>query len=259
MIPVHRNEGPGGPLFLSICLHLAMLAVVWWLQFLPQFEIDKTPVTYVDMVTLPVASPQSGTPSAQGPASAPAPAAAAPAAMSLPASKPAAAGKLPPVKAKSAEPTAADTKRFNERMAKLQQQAEDKRQADVMENLRKRTRNGAASATGAAGNKGRVGMPGATGTEAGADYGAYLQSRLKDAFAREVTVSAGKSPVLIGAVTVGADGHLDLRVEKYSDDPLFNESVSRAVTTAGSNLRPPPGGKSFRRTFRFRPEGVGMR
>jgi len=258
MIPIHRDEGPGGALFLSICLHLVMLAAVTWLQFLPQFEIDRTPVTYVDMVTLPVASPQSGTPAARGPASAPAPAALPPAAMSLP--KPAVAGKLPAAKANSAvTPSAAEAKRFKERMAKIEQRAEDKRQSDVLESLKKRAQNGAAGGTGSAGNRGRVGMPGGTGNEAGADYGAYLQSRLKDAFAREVTVSPSKAPVLIAAITVGGDGRVDFRVEKFSDDPLFNDSVARAVTTAGSNLRPPPGGKPFKRSFRFRPEGVGMR
>ena len=249
-----RYPGPGGMFALSLCFHLVIFLLIARSQLLPEFHPDEQ-VTYVDMVTLPVASPQSGTPVPspeplpQPPAAA-APAAPAPpppAAMALPAAKPKAKLQAPAAPKQSAEKPAPDSqaREVSERMAKLEQLAEEKRQAEVLEKLK---------------NKGgRVGMPGAKGTEAGSDYASYFQSRLKDAFS-QVMASQTKSPQVIATITVGPDGRIaEYRVEKNSGDPLFDDAVARAVTVAGRSLTPPPGGEKFKRTFRFRPEGVGVR
>lgn len=237
---------------LSLGIHLAVFLLIARSQLLPEFKPDETPVTYVDMVTLPVVSPQSGTPAPVEPA-APHPAAAAPAAvtppaaMALPAAKPKAKVAAPSTpKAKAEKPAPVDdAKAFSDRMAKIERQAEEKRQANVLERLR---------------NKGgRTGMPGAKGTEAGSDYSSYLQSRLKDAF-KEVMASQNKSPMVIATLTIGTDGRIaDYHVEKKSGDPIFDDAVSRAVTIAGRSLKPPPGGGQFKGVFRFRPEGVVVR
>lgn len=236
----------------SFLLHLAVFFLIMWGQLLPAFRPDETPVTYVDMVTLPVAAPQSGAPAPaeKSAPAAPAPPSAppAPAAMTLPQKKPAAKSKAPEQAAprENVEKQAADEGReFSERMAKLERQAEERRQADVLERLKNRGS--------------RVGMPGAKGTEAGSDYSSYLQSRLKDAFS-QVVVAQSKSPQVIASITVGSDGRIaEFRVEKQSGDPLFDDAVARAVTIAGKSLLPPPGGGQFKRVFRFRPEGVGVR
>jgi colicin import membrane protein len=238
---------------LSLGIHLAVFLLIARSQLLPEFKPDETPVTYVDMVTLPVASPQSGTPAPAGPA-APHPAAAAPtpvappAAMALPAAKPKAKVAAPATpKTKAEKPAPVDeAKAFNERMAKIERQAEEKRQADVMERLRNK------------GKGGRTGMPGAKGTEAGSDYRSYLTSRLKDAL-KETMAYQSKSPVVIATLTIGSDGQIAYHVEKNAGDPVFDDAVARAVTIAGRSLKPPPGGGQFKGLFRFRPEGVNVR
>jgi colicin import membrane protein len=239
---------------LSFVCHLAVFLIIAKSQQLREFRPEETPVTYVDMVTLPVASPQQGTPAPAAEPAAPAPPApqaAPPAAMNLPQAKsptkPQAKNGAEPqknVKAPTpAQPAPADEGRaFNERMERL---AEERRQAAVLDRLRQK-------------NSGPVGMPGGHGNEAGSDYSSYLQSRLKDAFSQVMT-SQSKSPQLIATITVGADGRIDYRVEQPSGDPLFDDSVARAVTIAGRTLKAPPGGGQFKRVFRFRPEGVGVR
>ena len=240
----NHYPGPGGMFFVSLCCHLALgFLIVWW-QLLPAFQQSEEPVTYVDMVTLPVASPQNGSPAAEPAPSqaAPAPAPTAPAPMALPAAKPKtkAPAKAQPAKAKGDKP-AEDARQFNERLERLQRLADAKRQTEVLEKLAK--------------NRGKTGMPGAKGTEAGIDYSSYLKSRLDDAFRREVTESTVKSPMVIATITIGPDGQvLDYHVEKGSGDPLFDEAAARAVAVAGRSLKPPPGRKPFRHTLHLKPQ-----
>jgi len=239
-----RYPGPGGMFFFSLVCHLVIFIVIAKWQFFPEFHQDETPVTYVDMVTLPVEEPQSGSPAPEAEKTVAAPAVAPPApppVMSQPV-KPAPAPKTPAAAQGKVEKPATDDREFNERLAKLARLAEDKRQAEVLEKLRKK---------GA-----QTGTPRGKGNEAGSDYPSYLQSRLKDAL-KEVMVSQIKSPQVIATITVAPDGRIaEYRVEKGSGDPLFDDAVHRAVTLAGKSLVPPPGGAQFKRMFRFRPEGV---
>lgn len=229
-------------LALSFCVHLVIFLIIAKSQALPSFRPDEAQVTYVDMVTLPVASPQGGTPAPTAQDEAPKPPAAAAQVTPAAASMALPAAKTKPTaepKTKANKPAAVpDEREFSDRMAKLERQAGEKRQADVLARLR---------------NTGRVGMPGATGTEAGSDYSSYVQSRLKDAFS-QVMASQTTSPQVIAAISIGPDGRIDYQVEKQSGDPLFDDAVARAVTLAGRSLKPPPGGGKFRRVFRFKPE-----
>ena len=238
-----------------VCHLVAFLIIAMW-QSSAEFHPDETPVTYVDMVTLPVASPQSGTPApaaeeeAQTAAPAPPPAAPQPPAPAM--TQPVKPSPKGPAQAQGkVEPPdpAAEAHAFNERMAKLEQAAQERRQAEVLERLRKKGKQ-----TGK-----QTGMPGGKGNEAGSDYPSYLQSRLKDALS-EVMVSQTKAPQVIATITVAPNGRIaEYHVEKGSGDPLFDDAVHRAVTLAGKSLVPPPGGAQFKRMFRFRPEGVGIR
>ena len=236
----------------SFLCHAVALAIVANWSLFGEFKPDETPVTYVDMVTLPVASPQSGTPAPAAEKAVEAPAAAPPApppVMSHPVppakpAKPAAKAPAAAAPGKAKETPAAESNDFTQRMAKLEQIAQEKRQAEVLERLKKKGT--------------RTGMPGAKGNEAGSDYPSYLQSRLKDAL-REVMVSQTKAPYVIATISVSPDGRIaEYQVEKGSGDPLFDDAVQRAVTLAGKSLVPPPGGTKYKGVFRFRPEGVGI-
>ena len=257
----HRQPGPGGMYALSLCCHLAIIALLAWWQLFPEALPEEPPVTYVDMVNLPVASPQVGVPATGGPSAAvpavepPPP----PAAMTLPAPKAKVKVEAKPAqKAKAAagqpasgnaQPGAAeDDRAFRTRMERIEQQAEDRRQAEVLARLRK--------PGGKVGSK--VGMPTGSGTQAGSDYAAYLKSRLTDAFGKEMAYQT-KSPVVQVTITVASDGHFAYRVERSSGDPLFDSAVARAVTLAGKSVPPPPGGKQFKHLYYFAPEGVVVR
>jgi colicin import membrane protein len=237
--------GPGGMFALSLVSHLVIFSTIIWLNGPALWHQSEEPITYVDMVTLPVASPQAGTPApvqeeSPAPAAAPAPRPA----MALPAAKPK-AQPAPTAKAKPEAPPVEDGREFSDRMARLERLAEEKRQAEVLAKLR----------TG--GGK-KVGMPGAQGTQAGSDYASYIQSRLKDAF-RDVIAAQTGAPQTLVRLTIGADGRIaSYRVERKSGDPVFDEAVARAVTLAGRGFKPPPGGVPFERVFRFKPEGVAL-
>jgi colicin import membrane protein len=233
---------------LSFVCHLAVFSLIIWSNAALVFQPAEEPVTYVDMVTLPVASPQAGTPApaeekAQSAPAAPAQVPPPAPAMALPAAKPTA--KLTPPAKKKAEKTPApveDGREFNERLEKIERMAEDKRQAEVLARLKK--------------GGGKVGMPGAKGTQAGSDYTAYIQSRLKDAL-KVVIQNQAKSPLVLVRITIGPDGRMiNYRVEKKSGDPLFDDAVIRAINLAGQFFKPPPGGGTYEHGFSFTPKEV---
>ena len=246
---------------LSLACHLVVFAFIAWTAS-PAFHPAAEPVTYVDIVSPPVASPQSGNPVPPKPQAVKAREVPPPvqarvrAPLTIPLRTPAVARSSRAVVAKpnavpSTKPIEGkpdpfeDSREFAERMAKLQQQSEDKRLAEVLDRLHK--------------HSGKVaGMPGAAGTQAGSDYSSYIQSRLRDAF-REVIASGTRAPQVLVRIAIGPDGRIsDCHVEKYSGDPVFDEAVSRAVSLAGRTFKPPPNGLPFERLFRFKPEGVGV-
>lgn len=263
--------GPTGMFVSSFLLHLALLFLVLNSQLLPEYHPPEQTTYYVDMVSLPVASPREGAPEpARQPAAAPLPAPApppAPAAMTYP-TKPApkaktaptpkpAPAKPPPTGKKPADAVMSreEAQAFDERMAQLEQRAEEKRQADVLERLRKGgVRKGATPGAAAP-----TGSPTGKGAESGSDYAAYIHSRLKDAFAGTIAYQT-KSPQITVRLTIGTDGRLTrYRVERSSGDKLFEDAVDRAVHIAEKAFRKPPGGTVFEQGFVFRPQGIGIK
>ena len=256
---VRKYPGPSGMFALSFVSHLGIFSIIIWSISSPQFHLAEEQVTYVDMVTPPVASPQAGTPApakvqSRKPTVAP---------LSVyPPAKPAhvrtqvATMALPIAKAKpkvilteKVEPEkpvpAEDGREFDERLARIQQLSEDRRQAEVLDRLRK-------------GGRKIVGMQGGKGSQAGSEYASYVQSRLKDAF-REMIASQTRAPQVLVRISIGMDGRIvNFRLEKTSGDTVFDQAVSRAVTFAGRSFKPPPNGMPFERVFRFKPEGVGV-
>ncbi len=235
----------------SFLIHVIVMVIITRFNFLAVLHTDNSPVYYVDVVNLPVANPQAGTPAGEAavPSTAPTPAPTEPTPpqMKLPPVKPS-----PPITAKQAPRTATGTetsREFEERLARMQQENEARHQAAALEAARKR-------ATGS--GTGPAGMPGATGKEAGSDYASYIRSRLEDAFRQEDTFKPDKNKVVEIKLTIGRNGKIISKsFERSSSDIMFNNAVDRAINRAEREFRPPPGGGTFEHGFQFKPQGVG--
>lgn len=277
-----RYPGPGGMLVCSLLMHLALLLALTTFQLLPSSREPEQTTYYVDMVSLPVASPQAGTPAPVSSAPKPrqeAPPVAPPsepAAMTLPAQPHPKAQKAPAKVAHKApavpEPSASaksrsrakaqepsppqkqarqpgpsdESREIDDRMAKLERQVEDRRLSETLDRLKKR-------------GNGRQGSPGGKGSQAGSDYSAYIYARIKDAF-DETFAAQTRAPQVKVRITIGTDGRMtQYRVEQYSGDKMFDDAVDRAVHIAERSFRKPPSGVPFEQGFVFRPQGVGVR
>jgi colicin import membrane protein len=103
---------------------------------------------------------------------------------------------------------------------------------------------------------GRAGMPTGTGKEAGSDYLAYLQSRLKDAFHETISYTS-KTPEMTVRIFIDTDGKLARKkTERSSGDPAFEISVFAAIDAASKKFTPPPSHKVFEGVFVFKREGI---
>ena len=229
----------GVNLLVSASLHVGAFFLLVWLQHLAP---DLGPVQttyYVDVVNLPVASPQSGSPvpsKEQGDEVSTAQQAGP---MEVPRST--------PPKSLGKGPKAPDDRSFEQRLAKLEGKAQEQRQAAALESLRQKV------------SGGKAGMPGAKGNQAGSDYTAYIHSRLKDAFRDTITFQS-KNPYVVVRLTIDPDGRISrTKIEKSSNDKVFENSVQRAITNAEPKILPPPGRTTYEGTFVFKPQGVTQR
>lgn len=240
MHALHRRSDTwlGVTLFLSVTLHVAAFVFLTWIQQLSPDPGQLLTTYYVDVVNLPVASPQAGSPS-PGPETEETVATAsqvAPPSVPTPVRTPSgpAIAKAPPVESQT----------FEERMAALEKRAAEQRQSAALESLRQKVAGGTA------------GMPGARGNQAGSDYTAYLHSRLKDAF-RETISYQSAAPFAVVRLTISGDGRImRSRIEKSSGDHMFERAVQRAIDLAEQRIVPPPGHNTYEGTFVFRPQGV---
>lgn len=231
----------------SLIAHAAFFAALSFFDFFRTAQANTVPVYYVDIVNLPVANPRAGSPLVRG----------SDASQAEPeTSKEMRSPVTPPQKIpaptpdkKPTEPRAETEKEFRERFARLEKKVEGQHTESAIEKLRNKV---------TAGN-GKAGMPGATGSEAGSDYGSYIQSRLRDAFEKTIA-SSGKTPMVVVRLTIDKTGKvIGYRIERSTGDKVFENSVSRAVYLAEENFPPPPGRKEFQQGFIFKPEGVGKK
>ena len=244
------NTGFGVFLFASVAVHVVcFLLLIWWTKLFP-FQMTPQETYYVDVINLPVADPRAGSPTQKGDdAQAPTPPPVLPKEMALPtptqnsrATKPSSALKVPE---KAATP--ADSDDFAERLSKLTGKAESQQQEEALERLRRKV-----ATTGS----GRAGMPDASGSEAGSDYAAYIQSRLKDAF-RETISYTSKQPHVLIRLVISADGKIiSKKIEQSSGDRSFELAVLRAIDIASAKFPPPPDRRVFEGVFAFRPQGI---
>lgn len=245
--PAAIDTGIGVSCIASTVVHLAVfLLLVWWGKLFPANMIRQE-TYYVDVVNLPVASPQAGSPNQRGDD-----AEAAPPPSRLPGSPMAVPQPPKPGATKPADKTpvkAADQNEsaFAERMARLEGKIEDKKQEAVLERLRNKIRMS---------GSGKSGMPGAIGKEAGSDYTAYIESRLKDAFSKTISFSS-KNPEVAVTLFIDASGKLTKRkLERSSGDRAFELSVQRAIDMASEKFIAPPDKKIFEVFTVFKPQGV---
>lgn len=243
--------GIGVSFIISTVIHLAVfLLLAWWGSHAPPLTIQET--YYVDIVNLPVAAPRAGSPSAaagEGEL--------APPPSRLPEVPMQAPSGAPSAPAKGSKKTAAAVKNgsdgseadFAERMARIEQSAESRHEEAVLQRLQSKLKNQ---------GSGRPGMPAASGTQAGSDYMAYLQSRLKDAFGQTISYSS-KNPEMAVRLFIDTDGKLSRRkAERSSGDRAFEISVFRAIDMASEKFTAPPNRKVFEGVFVFRPQGVSQ-
>lgn len=244
--PASAEPGMGASFAISTVIHVTVFLLLFWYgSFVRPMKVVET--YYVDIVNLPVASPQAGSPTQQGSDSEAAPPPKAPdAPMSVP--------QPPDRSVKADRKTAATTPKkedssFADNLAKLKSKAEAKEQEAVLERMRNRL---------ASPGSGRAGMPAATGNEAGSDYTAYIQSRLKDAF-RETISFSSKNPEIVVRIFIDANGKLNHRkIERSSPDRAFEISVIRAIELASEKFTPPPNRKAFEGVFVFKPQGISQ-
>ncbi len=249
-----QDTGMGRFIIVSAVIHLTVfLLVVWYGSRITPLKIQET--YYVDVVNLPVAAPRAGSPTQKGndaqqaaPAPAPPKPAVAPMTLPQPAKPLTAKAQKTPAKGKaSATESSAE---FAERMAKLERKAEAGQEEAALTRLQQKLKNQGA---------GRAGMPGGKGREAGSDYLAYLQSRLKDAFLETISFSS-KHPEMTVLLFIDADGKLARKkIEHSNGDRAFEISVLRAIDTASQKFPPPPGHKVFEGIFVFKPEGISQK
>jgi colicin import membrane protein len=246
-----KEPGISGMLAFSLLFHAVMFGIIYKFSHFTSIHPPESQAYYVDIVNLPVAHPQSGTPSAPVKSAS---TAASPQRQEM---------KLPvPARKKSeASPTTPSTKKtqkeirsgetdedFNKRLARLEQKADSKHESAAIDAIRNRLSTG-----------GRAGMPGAKGKEAGSDYASYIQSRLSDAFQETINYQSSNPEVVIKLRISRYGKVIGYRVEHSSRDKLFEASVSRAISIASENFPPPPGGTDFEQGFVFRRKGVGKR
>jgi colicin import membrane protein len=248
MINRTSSAGPGlGASFaVSTVIHLTVFLLLFW------YGSHMKPMTvvetyYVDIVNLPVAAPQSGSPSQQGNDREAAP----------PPTNPVSPMSLPQARDRSIKTAPKQNERnsgkedpsFADRLSKLREKAEAREQEAALERLRSKVTSP---------GSGKAGMPSSKGTEAGSDYTAFIQSRLKDAF-RETISFSSKNPEVVARIFIDSDGKVSRRkIERSSSDRAFEISVIRAIEMASEKFTPPPNRKIFEGVFVFKPQGISQ-
>ncbi len=248
MIPFadRRDQNPGWMFILSLSLHLLALFIFSNTNLFRSALHEATPY-YVDIVSLPAIEAARTEPQGQQP-STPIPSTAT-AQKTLPAPAMAIPGKpaLKPIDSAVSPASNADqeAREFAERMNRLEYSSEAKHQAKALEFLKKM----AADPKKASGGAGVAKVT-------GADYGAYIQSRLKDALAGNIVYRSQKPEAAVHLYIDKRGKLIKAVMLSPSPDKLFNDSVMRTIEKAKANFPPNPAGRDFDKLFVFSPQEV---
>lgn len=253
MIPsYHRDQSPGWMFILSLSLHILTLFICSNTNLFRATLHEATPY-YVDIVSLPALDASATEPQGQQTVSAPPPLTpAAPPkttvapAMTVP-EKPALKPALKQTPPAASSPGSADqeAREFAERMNRLEHSSEAKHQAAALEAFQKR-----------AAEQKRPSGSGGTAKGIGSDYGAYIQSRLKDALGSTIVYRSQKPEAAVH-IYIDKRGKLIKYVMlRPSPDKLFNDSVIRTIEKAKGSFPPNPAGSDFDKLFVFSPQEV---
>lgn len=247
-VSLHEQK-PGWMLALSLILHL-LIFYICTNAALFRPKLHEAAPYYVDLVSLPSPDPS---PAPQGKSSQPQtapialqPATPAPKPVANLPDKPAVRQSQPPASsAPTGQISGQEARDFAERMGRIEHTSEARHQAAALESLKRKTAIAAQSAA----------MFG-TGNSSGSDYGAYIQSRLKDALATTIVYRSRQPETAIHLYIDRRGKLLRTVIVAPSTDKLFNDSVIRAIEKAKVNFPPPPKGVDFDKLYLFSPQEV---
>lgn len=238
--PYHHDPRFGGVLLASLGAHLAVVLLFSGV-IIPRHQRPSRPVYHVDLVNLPVKSPQAGRPDARPEIAKekpkpPAPAPPKPATPAKPeaikvakpeAVKPAVQPKKPDAaKAKAIEkPSVAEEKALQEKLRQMQARKE---REDYKQRLAEMAANDTRQA--AAASAVPVGMPTGRGTDKGSAWDLWIQTFLKGNWSlSKYQVSRHDLEAKVRIVYDAQGNLVDLKFLKPSGDTTFDDSVKRAV------------------------------
>jgi colicin import membrane protein len=234
---------------LSLALHLLIFFILNSNYFFRVTLHEATPY-YVDIVSLPTLD---SAPAGGGVTAPPSPLPPARANIPVPVKKPDMALPVKQTRPSPVKTTPApaqnqreqEEREFSEKMNRLERAAAARHQAEALATLQKKVA-----------EKNGAGEVSAAGTNAGSDYGSYIQSRLKDALSTTIAFQSSKPEAAV-RIFIDPTGKLIKYVmERPSADKLFNSSVIRAIEKAKADFPPVPSGKGFDKLYVFNPQEV---
>lgn len=246
--PLQRDRAIGWMFILSFAIHFITFFIFNSTDLFRATLPESAPY-YVDIVSLPAVDPAPAggvpAPAPPSPAVKP-PVPAQKPAMALPAKQlPTKAAALAPATAMDQERREQDAREFTERMSRLEHGSEARHQADALAAMQKR----------AAEKKFAGGSP-ASGIDQGSDYGAYIQSRLKDALSSTIVYRSQKPEAAVHLYIDKTGKLIRYVMTRPSADKLFNNSVIRTIEKAKADFPPVPSGASFDKLYVFSPQEV---
>lgn len=242
------DAGAGVCFVASAVIHLTVfLLLVWSGRIFPPITAFQE-TYYVDIVNLPTADPQAGSPAQKADDAVAPPSPVAPQTMSIPVpAKMSPKSIAKPIMSTAAKGSAETETAFADRMEKLESARDARREEAVLEKLRSKVKNAGGS---------KVGMPGASGVAAGSSYADFIKSRLEDAL-RVTSSYSTKSPEVVVRLTITAEGKLSgMKIERSSGDAIFEMAVRRAIDLASEKFVAPPNRSVFENGFVFKPKSI---